>query len=627
MLLKIREKAQGLIARIILALICLTFALWGIQNYTGGGSETAVAKVGDREFFQQDWNKAYAQYSQQLAGMNFDEKTVKRQALEKLIRDEVLLQHVEDLGLVVTDAATKNFIKNLEYFQSEGEFDKQRYKSMLTTQGISQQEFVGRIKKALVMEQYQRSIVESAFATEKDVTDFFKIQNQTRDVEVISIALQTVEEQPAQEEIEAYYQANKNQYLTEEQVSIEYVQLSLDDLAKDITPTEEELKAYYEENKDLYTTKERRKISHILFSFTKDSNNDEQQLARALSAKQALQSKSFAELAKELSDDKVTAAKGGDLGLFNVGVMEKGFEDAVNSLQLGEVSDPVKSAFGYHLIKVTELVPGKIKEFSAIKDELRTAYQRQEAENSFYELGETLSQVSYENPDDLNAAAELLDVEIKKTGLFGKNKVATSTEDQAIISNAAVIEAAFSEDVLKGNNSEPVEISSDKLIVLRVLEHKQAAEKSLDEVRDSIVSVLQDKKSRAATLEKMKRIKSAALSGQSMQSIAEENGLKVKSITALTRANGELPFQVNQAVFKAAKPVNGKPTIVSVAEPSGTQNIIKILAVNEGVMSESDKVKKKLAKSNLAKAFGQADFNAALDSLQENASITINVTE
>ncbi|KAF3982332.1 MAG: peptidylprolyl isomerase [Methylococcales symbiont of Hymedesmia sp. n. MRB-2018] len=628
MLLKIREKSQGLVARFILVLICLTFALWGIQNYTGGGSETAIVKVGSKEFFQQDVNNAYAQYSQNFPAMNFDENTVKKQALEKLIRDEVLLQHVEQQGLAITDDMARDFIGNLEYFQSDGKFDQQRYKSMLSTQRLSQKDFVGRIKKALLMEQFQRSLTESAFATHKDIENFFRIQNQTRDVEIISIALQQVAQQPSQEEIETFYKENKSQFLTEEQVSIEYVQLSLDDLTADIKPTDEALNTFYEERKDLYSTKERRKISHILFSFNEDSADDEKQLARALAAQKALQNKAFAELAREISDDKVTAEKGGDLGLFNIGVMEKALEDAVHSLQLGEVSDPVKSAFGYHLLQVTELTAGETKAFSVVKNELTVAYKRQEAETAFYDLRETLSQVSYENPDDLIAAAALLDVQIMKTEFFGKNKSASAEKEKTtLVNNTKVIEAAFSEDVLKGNNSEPIELASDKLIVLRIIEHKQADTKPLNEVSKDIAPVLLGIKSKTATIEKMKLVKDAVASGQSMQEVAEANGFKVQIFSALTRASGELTGQVNQAVFKAAKPIDGKPTLLSVSEPSGVQTVVNLLAVAEGVMSESDKAKQQIAENNIAKALGQAEFNATLNSLQASAIISTNSPE
>ena len=623
MLVKIREKSQGVFAWVILILICVPFALWGIQNYVGGGSETAVVSVGDKDFYQQDLNNAYSQFAQNFQGRNFDENVVKKQALEKLIQDEILLQYVQSENLVVADKTAKAFIQKLDYFQTDGKFNNKQYKSQLSAQRITSEEFVNRIKKALLMDQFQRSVVESGFATSKDIENFFKIQNQKRDVEVISIALEKVDEQPTDEEIERYYQQHQNAYLTDEQVSIEYVELSLDELSKQVEPSDEQLHAYYEEQKDLYTTKERRKISHILFAFTKDAASDETQLDKAIKAKQALETKEFSVLAAELSDDKLTASKGGDLGLFNIGVMEKAFEDAASSLKLGEVSKPVKSAFGYHLIKVTELVPGEIKSFDAVKNELTTAFQRSEAETTFYELGESLTEISYENPDTLVAVTDTLGLEIKKTGLFGKN----AADKESLVSQTAIINSAFSEDVLKGNNSEPVELGSDRLVVLRMLEYKPAESKPLMEMKTSIVSTLLNDKAKNLTTEKAEKIKADVAAGKSMQTVAKEHALEVQTFSGLTRANGDFSWQVNQAVFKAAKPVDGRSTIVLVAEPSGAQSVINLVAVTEGVMTESDKAKQELAENNLAKAFGQADFNAFINSLRASADIKVNTGE
>ena len=623
MLVKIREKSQGVFAWVILILICVPFALWGIQNYIGGGSEAAVVSVGDKEFYQQDLNNAYSQFAQNLQGRRFDENVVKKQALEKLIQDEVLLQHVQSEGLVVADETARAYIKSLDYFQTDGKFNNKQYKSLLAAQRISSEEFVNRIKKALLMEQFQRSVVESGFATSKDIENFFKIQNQKRNVEVISIALAKVEEQLTDEEIERYYQQHQNAFLTSEQVAIEYVELSLDELSKQVEPSDEQLQTYYEEQKDLYTTKERRKISHILFSFTKDTSSDEKQLERAIKAKQALQQKEFAVLAAELSDDKLTASKGGDLGLFNLGVMEKAFEDAASSLKLGEVSEPVKSAFGYHLIKVTELVPGEIKSFDSVKNELTTAFQRSEAETTFYELGESLTEVSYETPDSLMAVADTLGLEIKKTELFGRN----TADKESIVSQAAIINSAFSEDVLKGNNSEPVELGTDRLVVLRMLEYRPAEAKPLSEVKTFIVTTLLNDKAKSITAEKTEKIKADVTAGKSMQEVAKENALEVQAFSNLTRANGDFTWQVNQAIFKAAKPVDGRSTVVSVADPSGAQSVINLLSVTEGVMTESDKAKQELAEINMAKAFGQADFNATINSLRASTDIKVNTGE
>ncbi len=223
MLTTIREKAQGAFAWAILLMICIPFALWGIQNYLDTGKEAPVASVGDKDFYQRDVNQAYEQYSQNLRGLGIDEATLKAQALDKLIKDEVLLQYVHAQGLVTSDAVARDYIRSLDYFQVDGKFDEKRYKSLLSSQRISSPEFVNRIKNALTMEQFQRSITDSSFATQYDLESFFKIQNQKRDVEYVTVAMPKLTEQPSEQEITAYYQQHQDQYKTPEQVSIAYV--------------------------------------------------------------------------------------------------------------------------------------------------------------------------------------------------------------------------------------------------------------------------------------------------------------------------------------------------------------------------------------------------------------------
>ena len=195
MLTKIREKSQGALAWVILTLICVPFALWGINNYLDGGGEASVASVGDKDFYQRDVNKAYEQYSQNLQGMNIDEATLKAQALQKLIKDEVLLQYVHAEGLVVSDNEARDFIKSLPYFQVDGKFSEKQYKALLGSQRISSTEFVSRIKNALTMEQFQHSVMDSSFATQFDIESYFKIQNQQRDVDYVVVPVTPLNEQ------------------------------------------------------------------------------------------------------------------------------------------------------------------------------------------------------------------------------------------------------------------------------------------------------------------------------------------------------------------------------------------------------------------------------------------------
>ncbi|WP_027149198.1 SurA N-terminal domain-containing protein [Methylobacter tundripaludum] len=616
MLTKIREKAQGAFAWGILIIICVPFALWGIQNYLDTGEEAPVASVGDKDFFQRDVNKAYEQYSQNLQGMTIDEQTLKAQALEKLIKDEVLLQYVHANGLVTTDDAAREFIQSLPYFQVDGKFDDKRYKTMLNLQKMSSGEFVNRIKNALIMEQFQRSIIDSSFATKYDVESFFKIQNQQRDVDYVTVAVQKLAEQPAEEEIAAYYQQHQDLYQTPEQVSVEYIELSLEDIAKTIAVTDDKLKAFYEEQKDQYTTPERRKISHILFAIN-DKVDEKTALEKALKAQKELANKDFAAVAAEVSDDQLTAKTGGDLGLFNAGVMEKSFEDAASALKLGEVSNPVKSAFGYHLIKVTELVPGEIKPFESVKNEVTKAYQKAQAENAFYEAGETLTEMSYENPDNLKTVADALGVTIKKSALFTKDK------GDSIAADEKIRNAAFTEEVLQGNNSTPIELGTDRLVVLRMLEHKPAAARELNDVKKDIVAVLLSDKAKQQAIETAKKIKTRLQAGESIQTVAAENKLQVKTVAGLTRSKEDVPLPLSQAIFKAAKPVGGKPTVFIAELPAGEQVVVSLSKVKEGVMTEDDKKQMELATKNIAKAFGQTEFNALINSLQAEADISV----
>jgi len=618
MLLEIREKVHGLFASIILILICVLFGLWGIQNYLGGGKETPVVSVGDKEFFQRDVNQAYQQYAQNLAGMKFDEETLKKQALEKLVRDEVLLQHVQDQNLLVSDDTAREFIQTLEYFQKDGKFDKTQYQSLLGSQGMSSAEFVNRIKKALVMEQFQRAIVDSSFATPAEINNFFKIQNQTRDIEYVTVPLAPVGQPPSDEEISAYYQQHQDAYQTEEQVAIEYVELSLDKLAEEIKASDEQLKAYYEEQKALFTTKERRKISHILFAFNKDKTADDLALQKALKAKEELKNKDFATLAAEVSDDKLTAKNGGDLGLFNVGVMEKAFEDAASSLKLDEVSEPVKSAFGYHLIKVTELIPGEVKPFEAVKAEVSKAYKKAQAEAKFNTLAEKVAEVSYENPDSLAAVAQLVGGATNKTEPF------TRASGPGIAADEKVRAAAFSEDVLKGSNSEPLEIGGDKAVVLRMLSHQPATNRELKDVKSQVIAAIQQNKARQQAIATADKLKQELAAGKTLAQVAEAQHLQVKKINGLARSASDLPATVTQEIFRTAKPKGGQPSVAIIDQADGGKLVVSVNKVNEGVISDSEKSKQALIAKNMAAAIGKAQMEAVLNALQSKADIVVH---
>jgi len=615
MLLKIREKSQGVFSWIILILICVPFALWGLQNYTGDGKETPIATIGDKEFFQRDLNKAYEQFSQQFAGRQIPEEILKQQALNKLVQDEVLLQYVQGENLVATDDAVRAYIQTLQYFQTDGRFDKKQYQTLLASQNMSSAQFANRIRTALVMEQFQRSVMDSSFATEHDIKTFYKIQNQQRSIELATLVPKKLAEKLSSAELQAYYDAHQQDYKTSEQVSIEYLELSLDDLAAEVEVNDEALTVFYEERKDDYVTKEGRKISHILF-VTNDKISDKQALEKATKVKARLATEEFANVAAEVSEDKLTAKTGGDLGVFVIGEMDEAIEKALESLKQGEITAPVKTPFGYHLVKITESIPSKVKALAEVKDELKQIYQRAQAENRFYELGETLTEVSYENSDNLTIVADAIGIKIKKTALF------TRDAGESIATEASIRNMAFSDDVLKGSNSEPVELGTERIVVLRMLEYKPAAAQTLAEVQDKVKLALTAQKVAAQLTEQADKIKQRLLAGESLKVIAEKEKLEFKVLPTLARNNGDVEASLNRVIFTAAKPVKDKPTILVADLAEGKKAVVSLLAVIDGKQETETAKQRELADVNIARVSGQQSFAAIMKHLQDNAEVS-----
>jgi len=262
-------------------------------------------------------------------------------------------------------------------------------------------------------------------------------------------------------------------------------------------------------------------------------------------------------------------------------------------------------------------VPGQVKPFEAVKNEVTKAYQKAQAENAFYEAGEKLTEMSYQNPDNLKAAADALGLVVKQTALFTKDK------GEGIAAEEKIRNAAFTEEVLQGNNSSPIELGTDRLVVLRMLEHKPAAVRDLKDVKKDIVDALLADKAKQQAVEKAKQIKARLQAGESIQAVAAENKLQVKTVAGLTRNKQDVPLPLNEAIFKAAKPVGGKPTVFTAELPAGEQVVVSLSKVTEGVMSEDDKKQMELATKNIAKAFGQTEFNALINRLLADADVEV----
>ncbi|BBA34540.1 peptidyl-prolyl cis-trans isomerse D [Methylocaldum marinum] len=621
MLQAIRDRAQGIFAWVMLILVGVPFALWGIQNYLDSGKEQPLAVVGDRDIFEREVTQAYQQsLANQVGVVDVDEKELKQEALERLIRNEVIAQSAEAKKLAVTDNAVRDFIQTLPYFQTEGRFDMEKYKIMLSSQGLSSAQFATQVRRALLMEQYQRGLLDSAFVTPNQLATLFRLRNQEREFEYLRIPLKTSNSPVSDAEIEDYYRKNLAAYRDPERISVEYIAVRLDDIAKEIDVTDEDLHNLYEEQKANFTTEERRKVSHILV--VADSQDGEAAEQTALTKIKKIQDRlakgeDFAKVAKETSDDPVSAQKGGDLDFITKGGMEQNFADAAFALREGELSEPVKTSFGYHLIKVTEVFPAKVKSFDEVKGELRTTFQRNEAENKFYEDGQTLTEYSYEHPDSLEPAAKALNRKIESTGYF------TRDEGEGIAAEPAIRAAAFSEDVMNGRNSDPVELGSDTAIVLRVKDHQPASDKPLAEVKEDIVAKLRTEEARKETSKLAGDLMRQAQQGAAFTDLAKKHGVSVFKEPNLRRDAKDVSSVLRNAVFKAARPASEQPVVATVELENGDQAVFKLIAVKEDAPQEEAKEAETAARQFLVKTNAQREFSSFVAQLRELADVYV----
>lgn len=619
MLQAIRDKAQGIFAWVLLVMIGVPFGLWGIQNYLDTGKEQPVAVVEGQDIFERD---VYRVYEQNLAGLDgsaeYDEKRMKEEALERLINEELMVRAADDKSLAIGDEEIRGMVQSLPYLQSDGKFDKEKYKAMLASQNMTPAQFAARVRRALLLEQYQKGIAATAFVTARQIEGFYRLRNQERSVEYLTVAVKKGGGEVSDKDIEAYYREHIGEFQNPERVSVEYLGVSLEQVAAGIRPSEDDLKNLYEEQKNQFSTPERRKVSHILLAVEADKpDSDKAVLDKANGLRTRLQQgEDFAKLAKEFSDDKDSGAKGGDLGFVAKEALDPNFALAAFALKQGELSQPVKTPFGYHLIKLTEWVPSTVKPYAEVRDELAKTFQRSSAENKFYELTQTLTEQSFEHPDSLEAAAKALNLQVERTEMF------TREAGAGIAADKAVRDAAFGQEVLDGKNSEAVEIGGEKVYVLHLKDHELASPKPMAEVKQAIVEKLREKTAREDARKQADALLSRIKEGQSVSDVAKSAGLSVSKGSA-KRVGETLPLPLSQAVFKAPAPVAGKNDAGRVEMDNGDQIVFNVLEVKDGSLAAVDPKEQEMARDYMARNAGQGEFSAFLAQLRAQSDVYV----
>ena len=624
MLMTIRDKAQGWIAWAIVILISIPFALWGIQEYLGVGSEPVIAKVNDREITEREVesaafrlrNNLRQQLGAQYNADMFPESTLRKQVLESMIQDTLIHDAAQDLGMRAGDAMVRQTIAAVPAFQVAGQFNQEAYSRAVQLQGTTEQGFEEQIRNSLVSQQLERSIQGSSFVTESFAEQAAKLGDQKRNIAYVMLSAQQVEApaDPDETAINAFYEKNRINFMSEERVKLEYLLLNLDTISETLNASDEELRGYYEQHMSEFVVPDKKRLSHILFEIPEEATAEQvaEVTAKAEEARQRLlQGEAFADLAKTSSDDIASANTGGDLGFLEPGLFDQVFETAAGKLALDEVSEPVRTRFGLHLIKVTEFNKGSGEDYEAVKEQVKEQYLKTEAEQMFYDYAERLGNLAYETPDSLVPASEDLNLSIKESGWV------TRSGGEGVLSSPKVTGAAFSEEAIsQGYNSEMLELSPTELLVLRVTEHEESNVRPLEEVRDEIVAQLQRDASYTAIEAMADNIIADLQNGKTLEDIAASHQLNIVEKNEMSRIESGVPQALLEAVFKMPSPESGKTTF----DKAVVGDEVAVIALRSVKQGDAAGQLQQLT-SILSEQQGSEEFRLYIETLRKKADI------
>jgi peptidyl-prolyl cis-trans isomerase D len=630
MLQTIREKLGGKAAAVILMLVAVPFVLWGTYSYFDKDARVTVARVNGtdigtdryRSLLEQQRRSAQQSLGKAYDARLFDHLEFKLGVLERLIEDVLLASDAHDQGYRVGDAHLGRVIRQEPQFQRNGQFDPRQYEILLRRLGLNARGFEARLRGDLTMRQAASGFSEGALVDERELESLLALRAQRREVAWAHLAPGRflAEARVGASEIQSYYEAHADQYRTPERARIQYLRLAVEDLAARIRPSEDELRQAYAEQAGLFTTPERRRASHLLIATAGAKEAEGQARARIEELrKQLLAGAEFAALARQHSEDAGSAASGGDLGVIERGAFPPEFEQALRALKPGEISKPVRSSSGWHLIKLTEFTPEVKKSFAEARPQLEKETRRRRAEEQFYDQVERFRTLVYEQADSLEPAAKTLGLSVAVSDWF------TSASGTGIAAEPKVREATFDPEVIQGRNSPALELGTDTVVALRVLQHEPARLKPLAEVRPEIEQALRRDQARREAKRAGEELLARVRAGERLETAATRAGAVLSAPRWMSRREAQgLDGALVQALFQAARPEAGRVTHGGVELTDGGYTVFALLRVEEGRAAQVSASERAEIRRLLEARRGPEFYAAYRNGLRSRADVSIH---
>ncbi len=631
MLTAIREGSKGWLASIVIGLIVLTFALWGIGSYFEGGTQLPVATVNGDEIDAYTYQNQLSlerqslasQFGSSLSSEMMESLGLRQRVLDNLIESRLVSQYTDAQNYRLTDQQVADRIRTNQAFQTDGNFDPALYERILASNGLSPQAFESSERQTGMNLQLLDAVADTSFLVEPEVSHLIALQNQSRETQYAVIPGDRYQDEfeIAEGELRAEYEENIEKYQKPARIRVQYIDLSVSAIAADIDLPEEEIEQTYERIRDRLKSPEVRKASHILISVDGDS---EEAKAEALSKAESVLAQAqaggnFAELAKTHSDDPGSAGRGGDLGVIRRGQMVPPFEDAVFSMAEGEVRGVVETRFGYHIIQLTELQAEHQQSLDDAREEVVAEARTVAAEAIFSDLVEPFDNAIFEEPESLAAAADVTGFPVRTSAWF------TREQGTGIAEESVVRAAAFRPDVLEeGLNSPAIEIGFDRIVALRKLDYEEAAPKTFEEVREEITAALKLEKSQAKAVEIANKLLTGLTHIASWDIMLATQEWRAET---LPDTRDQVPLYLSalaESVFTAAVPTDGIPVYGHAILANGDVAMYALTGVTPGHRETADSTVISRLEQALLLRDGEEAFRRLVQTLRAQADIVIH---
>jgi peptidyl-prolyl cis-trans isomerase D len=624
MLQNIRDNSKGIISKILVSLIAFTFVIWGAEAlFSFSTDNSAPAQVNGEEISLQELLQTSELQRRQVLANNpdidpvtLDQQAIQAAALQQLIAQRVMLQYTQNNDLALSDAAVDQMIIQSKDFQINGVFDREIFESLLRNFGLTPTTYRQQLKRGNLISQVQQAVAGTAFTLEQNADLVARLDGQTRNIAVLTLplAVEMLNVSIDPQEIDTYFVDNKQRFMTPEQLSIKFVTLSKSDFYDRVEVTDEELQDAYLDAQNTASQKSEVEASHMLF-LVDDAQTEEQALELAsIAHKQLEQGQDFASAAQQYSQDDSTSADGGYIGLLAKGEFGEDFDAALFDLQLGTYSSPVVTEFGVQIIYAHAQSAAVQPSFDDQKQALSLSLKQSGAESLFVAASEDMADIAFSSRDLLEVA-DALGLSVETSVLFGREG------GEGIVSHDRVVSAAFSDDVLlQGNNSSVLEIASDKLVVIRVNQHNEAAQQPIEDVKVEIIKYLVAQKAAAALETKVDAYVEQLKNGANMASVATAEELSWQQYDEVSRGSNLVSSLLAQSAFRIPRPESGVRYGIAPSY-SGDVSIIQLQSVTDANPEEQTPEQRVALISALTRLQGQADLKLLESSLNSQAVI------